>query len=124
MKRKIISVFTAIMVFLVTIVGSIPELGFPVSAADVPKKVLILGDSISTGYGLADASAESFGALIDTANNIDLTNLAVNGDTSLGFLNKLNNNTMQTAVQNSDIILVSIGLNDPAYDRTSYDNAS
>ncbi len=86
----------------------------PTSAA--PASLLILGDSISTGYGLlpdANGHLQSYGnqlaaefALTDDA----YRNLAVNGATSADLLAQLP--TIEAHVKAADTIVISIGGND------------
>ena len=49
----------------------------------------VLGDSIATGYGLADAATQSYPAIVAKTNGYDLHNDAVNGATSTDMLNQL-----------------------------------
>ena len=76
------------------------------------KKLLILGDSISAGYGI-DASANWVSLLqneFDKANlNITLINSSVSGDTSIGGLARI-----KTALRNfnPEFVLIELGGND------------
>lgn len=77
-----------------------------------PYQVLVLGDSISTGYGLADAS-QSYVSLLEQSMNQKVTNLAQDGMTTAELLQLLQTDaTLQGAVASADVILVSIGAND------------
>lgn len=95
----------------------------PASIAKVPAHLLVLGDSIASGYGLSDAATQCFGAQL--AAKFDLTpngdgyiNLAVNGSTSQNWADALNpssssaNATAVAAVKSADVILLSVGGND------------
>lgn len=53
-----------------------------------PYQVLVLGDSISTGYGLADAS-QSYVSLLEQSMNQKVTNLAQDGMTTAELLQLL-----------------------------------
>ena len=76
------------------------------------RKLLILGDSISAGYGI-DASANWVSLLqneFDKANlNITLINSSVSGDTSIGGLSRI-----KTALRNfnPEFVLIELGGND------------
>lgn len=85
-----------------------------VSAADDvdPYSVVVLGDSISTGYGLEDSS-KAYVSILEQHMNQKVTNLAKDGTTSSELLQLLQgDSTMQSAVAGADIIVVTIGAND------------
>ena len=86
-----------------------------VSAEDIvddPYNVVVLGDSISTGYGLEDSS-KSYVSVLEHHMNQKVTNLAKDGTTSSELLQSLQgDSTMQSAVAGADIIVVTIGAND------------
>ncbi len=77
-----------------------------------PYQVLVLGDSISTGYGLLDGS-QSYVSLLEQSMNQKVTNLAQDGMTTAELLQLLQTDAaVQGAVASADVILVSIGAND------------
>lgn len=83
------------------------------AASACPKNLLVLGDSIATGYGLADGQACYGGQL---AQAFELTgsaynNLAVDGSTSGDLLKELTADNL-SAVASADTIVISIGGND------------
>lgn len=79
---------------------------------DAPYNVVVLGDSISTGYGLEDSS-KSYVSVLEHHMNQKVTNLAKDGTTSSELLQSLQgDSTMQSAVAGADIIVVTIGAND------------
>lgn len=85
-----------------------------VSAADDvdPYSVVVLGDSISTGYGLEDSS-KAYVSILEQHMNQKVTNLAKDGTTSSELLQLLQgDSTMQSAVAGADVIVVTIGAND------------
>ena len=85
-----------------------------VSAADdvAPYSVVVLGDSISTGYGLEDSS-KAYVSILEQHMNQKVTNLAKDGTTSSELLQSLQgDSTMQGAVAGADVIVVTIGAND------------
>ena len=82
-----------------------------------------LGDSITTGYGLigdaeTNKNINSFAAKVARTNNLDLTNLAEDGETSASLLDKLTNtgnldySTVTEAIKTADVITITIGGND------------
>ena len=87
-------------------------LSLPYSIIAETKKLLILGDSISAGYGI-DASANWVSLLqneFDKENlNITLINSSVSGDTSIGGLSRI-----KTALRNfnPEFVLIELGGND------------
>lgn len=79
---------------------------------DAPYNVVVLGDSISTGYGLEDSS-KSYVSVLEHHMNQKVTNLAKDGTTSSELLQLLQgDSTMQSAVAGADVIVVTIGAND------------
>ncbi len=112
--RKVIAVIIGITVLLCLCASGCgkPE---KQQKADV-KTVLSLGDSISAGYGLDNASKEGFVSLIGEAGyNVD--NMAVNGNTAVGILDQLNNPENPNyispeQVKNADIVTITCGGND------------
>lgn len=84
------------------------------AAADTvdPYSVVVLGDSISTGYGLQDSS-KSYVSILEQQMNQKVTNLAKDGTTSSELLQSLQGDSaMQGAVAGADVIVVTIGAND------------
>ena len=109
MKKRLLSI-----IILVSFMFSAAVMN--VSAETVkPSHLLILGDSISTGYGLPGdkATSKSFGNLLAKSfglTNQSYTNLAVNGATSQDLLSVVSANTKSVA--SADTIMISIGGND------------
>ena len=78
----------------------------------MPTSVVVLGDSISTGYGLEDSS-KAYVSILEQHMNQKVTNLAKDGTTSSELLQSLQgDSTMQGAVAGADVIVVTIGAND------------
>lgn len=74
------------------------------------KKVLLLGDSIGAGYGLAAESAWAHGlARHLSACNIDLVNASVSGETSAGGLRRLPELLQR---HQPELLIVELGGND------------
>lgn len=105
MKRKLWAMIMCICM-LITI--------FPVQAlaTDETPSYVALGDSITTGYGLADVDTEAFPVLVAGETGTTLTNLAVDGETSASLLEKMNDADVSAAVQSADVITLTIGGND------------
>lgn len=83
-----------------------------------PTQLLVLGDSVASGYGLSTGES-SYGNQLAAAfglstGNSKYQNLAVNGDTTDNFLAKLNDvsSTVASAVPSADTIVISIGGDD------------
>lgn len=75
-----------------------------------PKNLLLLGDSISTGYGLSN-SGKSFGILLEKALAVpNYKNLAVNGATSANVLTAVKSHKEE--IRSADTILLTAGGND------------
>lgn len=75
-----------------------------------PKNILILGDSIASGYGVNQN--EAYGYLLSEFYNYNYQNLAKAGDTTSDLIEKLNKTDFESGVKESDIICISIGGND------------
>ncbi len=105
--KKFFSLFLIVMMLF----GILPASAF---AADT-KTYLVLGDSISTGYGLSDASAEAFPVLLTNQLGEDFIceNKAVDGEKTATLLEKLlEDSDYQNAVERADVITITIGGND------------
>jgi acyl-CoA thioesterase-1 len=77
------------------------------------KNILFFGDSLTAGYGLANADTESFPALIqDKINTAQLPykviNAGLSGDTTNGGLSRLNYWISQPV----DVFILELGIND------------
>lgn len=81
-----------------------------------PAAYVALGDSIAYGYGLSDIPKQSFVTLVAEELGIGSVNYAVNGMTSSGLLNALDNMDgdagARLQLRNASLITVSIGSND------------
>ncbi len=73
---------------------------------------LALGDSITTGYGLADADTESFPALVSKRLGFSLINEAVNGNTAGEVLDGLQSGQLDDEIANASLITLTCGGND------------
>ena len=76
-----------------------------------PTRILALGDSITTGYGLNNPENECFTALLGEGYSIN--NKAVNGNTVTGIANQLKTGAItQQEIAAADAITITIGGND------------
>ena len=76
-----------------------------------PLRILAFGDSLTSGYGLADADSfpsQLERALIAAGENVKLVNGGVAGDTSAGGLARLD----WTLADKPDLVLLEFGAND------------
>lgn len=91
-------------------------LGFSALAeTSAPADLLVLGDSISTGYGLQNPSADSYGAKLAKALELPdgkYNNLAVDGATSADLLALLKQPSTSSLLAGHNTVVISIGGND------------
>lgn len=83
----------------------------PAASAD-GGNYLVLGDSISTGYGLADPETEGFASIVANAAGYAIDNRAVNGNTADGILNQFKAAELNETVSVADVITITCGGND------------
>lgn len=108
MKKIWKSHLLALLLCLSMVLPFLPE---TVQAADDNSNYVALGDSITTGYGLADSDSNF--ATILAGSDLILKNLANDGETSEQLAKKLStDSTYRTAVENAELITLSIGGND------------
>ncbi len=109
MNKKVASIMLSAAVLSMTAVH-----GY----AEEESSLLVLGDSITTGYGLEGyVSGDNSSAADSFANRLSAdysayTNLAVDGRTSAQLLEALSEEDTLSAVENSDDVVISIGGND------------
>ena len=87
-------------------------LNFSYSITAESKKLLILGDSISAGYGLKESEnwVELFNKSIDAERmNIKMINSSVSGDTTIGGLSRIGNDLK---LHKPEYVLIELGGND------------
>ena len=103
MKKR----FLRILLTTLLVTGLIPT----TTLASPPLKVLALGDSITTGYGLANAEASCFTALL--GDDYTVTNKALNGNTVTGIAMQLQTDAIHTqTIAAADVITITVGGND------------
>ncbi len=73
---------------------------------------LVLGDSISTGYGLTNPEAEGFTYLIADSLSFRQINKARAGFTSSDILAQIQNGELDNEIENAGVITISCGGND------------
>ena len=103
MKKKIICVILCLcMILPLTLAAHAQE----------PLNYLLLGDSIAQGYGVYNRDKACYGKIVADTNGYSYTNYAVNGYRSCDLISQLGNPEVNAAVENADIISLSIGGND------------
>jgi len=88
-----------------------PALGQASVAVSAPVKLVVLGDSLSAGYGLS--ASDAFPAKLQKALkargiNVDMTNAGVSGDTSSGGRDRLD----WSVPEGTEAVIVELGAND------------
>jgi acyl-CoA thioesterase I len=88
-----------------------PALGQASAAVSAPVKLVVLGDSLSAGYGLS--ASDAFPAKLQKALkargiNVDMTNAGVSGDTSSGGRDRLD----WSVPEGTEAVIVELGAND------------
>ncbi len=85
------------------------------AAEDLTPDYLVLGDSISTGYGLA-ATEKGFADIVTSTLGYEMTNKAIDGNTAAGIYAQLTNadtkETMDALIKDAEFITISCGGND------------
>ncbi len=81
-----------------------------VSAQEITN-ITLLGDSITTGYGLSEDEL-SYGDYLESYFNADIENFAVDGFTTQNLIDKLEEQDVVSSIENADLICISIGGND------------
>lgn len=105
--RRIVNAAFALLLGLVLALGCLPH-----DAAAKTKQLLVLGDSLTSGYGLAN-SAEAFPAQLQSALrekglDVKVINGGVSGDTSRGGLERLD----WSLADDPGYAIVALGAND------------
>ena len=115
MKHKRIKFLT----FFICAILLIQSLALYPFAASSNPLLLVMGDSISTGYGLSDyntsaqpRSKNSFAALLTNKLGYSLTNGAKDGQTTAGLLSAAKESQYTSVIKSADTIVICIGAND------------
>ena len=91
------------------------------SAADDTKNIVVLGDSIASGYGLSK-SEHNYGELLGDYYGTETANYAVSGAETGDLIGKLEkpSEDIAASIKNADCVVVSIGGNDMIHYASSY----
>ena len=73
---------------------------------------LVIGDSVTYSAGITNPVEACYGKIVADTNDYNYKNYAISGYTSENLLNYLDNEEVAQAVENADIIQISIGAND------------
>ena len=105
MRKRVILALCALVMALAML---------PVRAlAEEPEVYVALGDSTTSGYGLASAETEAFPALVAAERGYELVNLSSDeGVTSAAVLEQLADPAVLAEVQRADVITLTAGGND------------
>ncbi|MBR6761819.1 MAG: hypothetical protein IKM30_07290 [Oscillospiraceae bacterium] len=90
-------------------VSAMSTAAFSVNAAE--DSLLILGDSISAGYGLSEGEYGYYDYLGECM-DLTVTNMAVSGAQTSHLLELIDESATQDAIKDADLIAISIGAND------------
>ena len=115
--KKIVS---AVIAAAVTVSAALP-IPSVISAADDIKNIVVLGDSLSSGYGLSE-SEHSYGEIVGNYYGANTDNFAKSGDETGDLISKLEAPTdeMSASLKAADCIVISIGGNDIIHYASSY----
>ncbi len=107
--KKILS---AVVSAAIAVSAALPFTGTS-SAADDIKNIVVLGDSIASGYGLAEGE-HSYGDIVGNYYGAKTDSFAKSGDETADLIAKLEAPTaeMSASIKDADYVLVSIGGND------------
>ena len=113
MKNKLRKITSLLIISIILISYFIPN----ISRAEPKqfKKYLALGDSIAYGYGLENRDSESYAAIVKSNYNIadsNFQNLAVSGMTCAEFYEEIQKSNYTQAIENVELITISIGSNE------------
>ena len=122
MFKKIISLISAVALICLTATTALaePSVEYKQVPREYPSSLLVLGDSIATGYGLENYnasdnySAENYGQMLSKKYGISeegYRNYAINGQTSEQLLEKIKNGTYDNSLS-CEVTVISIGGND------------
>lgn len=110
-KRFLRALFTTCMAFTIMPITAFAEEASPTATSTASKKNMVaLGDSITTGFGLADISRENFVNIVKEAKGYILTNVAEGGKTVVELPDQISKNI--PAIKSANVITISIGGND------------
>lgn len=106
-KKGALKRTAALIITVCFILAMIPAAG----AEETNKSYVVLGDSISTGYGLGDEES-SFAETLAQMNSFDINVLAEDGQDSAALLETISAPASAMAISKADVITITIGGND------------
>ena len=112
MKRITSKVLNILIIFILLIAYIFPIMSFANSNFTT---YVALGDSIAYGYGLANRDNDSYASKVRQKYNIsqsNFQNLAVSGMTCAEYYEKIQEEEYTNAIENADLLTVSIGSNE------------
>lgn len=125
MFKRITAVFFAVTVLLFSALSAAAEVAYREVEIPVPHHMVVMGDSIATGYGLdgyaggkekvrsyANILKDKYSPKLPADCPFKLDNFAVDGYTSEDLLKLLKSGDCDKALSEADCILISIGGND------------
>ncbi len=121
MKQSIKRYF-ALLITAMTVGTTVSAMSALTSAAAEQPSILILGDSISTGYGLKEGET-CFTEYLKDYTGCTMTNLAVAGATTDGLIQVLDKPANADSIKSADVICISIGANDLLQPTLTYFNS-
>ena len=125
-KNKIFSficaVLTLTVIFSGNVINAFAKQTTKLVKVSTPQCMLVLGDSISTGFGLTNYKSgnnyntQSYANLLaqkyKLSQNKDYYSYAIDGQTSIELYSRVNSGNYDDDIKKSDLILISIGGND------------
>ncbi|MGN0601467.1 MAG: SGNH/GDSL hydrolase family protein [Oscillospiraceae bacterium] len=125
MCKKIFSLLSALVLIFTLNITAFAQKEYKEIQVDVPPKIVFLGDSIATGYGLegyenGKSNCNSYANQLSQEYKSELNgkcitqseNYAIDGQTSSELLEKLNKGVYDNSLKNCDAVVISIGGND------------
>ncbi|MBO4893626.1 MAG: SGNH/GDSL hydrolase family protein [Clostridia bacterium] len=101
---------TAVLLAIVLLLSSTALFAF--AEESEPLNYLLIGDSIAQGYGVENRNEASFGKIVANTNGYNYRNLAYSASDTGDWLKNLDNEYYISAVEEADIISLSVGSND------------
>lgn len=105
--RKKLQQCTAAMLAAMLMLASVPA----AASAEDTKKIVVIGDGISTGAGLAEGE-KSYVTLVEEYTGAQVQNFAQDSYTTADVLACLEKSEVQAALSEADVILVTVGIHD------------
>ena len=108
MKR----ILSAVMTAAIAASAALPFSGTATAAEDI-SNIVVLGDSIASGYGLAEGE-KNYGEIVGNYYGAKTYNYAKSGDATTDLIAKLETPTaeLKASIKDADYVIVSVGGND------------